>query len=543
MRVEFRNFSVGNGKVWVHDGSQVAGPYSGNGIFGDGHFWSATIFSELVTIEYEPEAGAASGGAPPFEIRTIAHRATTVLQDRLVASPDAGKSDPAAYCHLDPNCYPDWRPAMSTVAQLAFEDEGVSYFCSGSLVATRDNSFKPYLLTAGHCIHSEAAARTLESFWTYQTASCGAAPPVSRQSSAKSSVGGHLIGSGSLEEGDYSLVLLQDVPAGVTFAGWDMSDPPVGSSLVGIHHPQGSWKRISFGERVGDSGAIISSDVLLPNLYLQVMWDQGRTEPGSSGSPLFSSPGVIVGTLTYGPSSPTQNACQISPSVDGYGRFSNTYQRLRDYFEDLPAATVVPAQPGVQFTVANRTAPAPQMVQLTTQSAAAQFKLRADASWILLSADSGDLSQTSPAQVSISVDPSKFDQPDRYAGTVTIFSGAAPPQFINVVADVRNDRSNVTISVNPNPVHQSGGGWNFTVAVSESAGVNTHLVGAKLNGIDYSSLLLNWFGNTHLAGGGTLSAPLQTSGVFAHGDQYLEIWGVDDATGRPWYQVTTVNFQ
>ena len=36
-------------------------------------------------------------------------------------------------------------------------------------IATRDNSFKPYLLTAGHCIHNEDAARTLEAYWTYQT--------------------------------------------------------------------------------------------------------------------------------------------------------------------------------------------------------------------------------------------------------------------------------------------------------------------------------------------------------------------------------------
>src|ERR1039458_4696447 len=37
MRVEFDEFSVGAGNVWVHDGTSVAGPYTGRGQFDDGH--------------------------------------------------------------------------------------------------------------------------------------------------------------------------------------------------------------------------------------------------------------------------------------------------------------------------------------------------------------------------------------------------------------------------------------------------------------------------------------------------------------------------
>jgi galactose-1-phosphate uridylyltransferase len=31
-------------------------------------------------------------------------------------------------------------------------DDGDEILCSGSLLSTRDNSFKPYFLTAGHCV-------------------------------------------------------------------------------------------------------------------------------------------------------------------------------------------------------------------------------------------------------------------------------------------------------------------------------------------------------------------------------------------------------
>ena len=116
---------------------------------------------------------------------------------------------------------------MSSVAQISFMDNGDEMLCSGSLLSTRDNSFKPYFLTAGHCINNEAAARTVEAYWTYQTPACGGTPPASRTTSVKSTVGGHLIASAPMADGDFSLVLLQDAPAGTTFAGWDIVDPPM----------------------------------------------------------------------------------------------------------------------------------------------------------------------------------------------------------------------------------------------------------------------------------------------------------------------------
>lgn len=545
IRVEFRNFSVGSGKVWVHNGAQVAGPYTGRGLFDNGQFWTATVFSEAVTIEYEPETGADTT-ALPFQIGTISHRAkSSARRRRLLSDPQAAPApDPAASCHLDPNCYPEWQSTMSTVSELLFEESGSEYFCTGSAVSTRDDSFIPYLLTAGHCIHSEEAARSLETFWTYQTASCGGPPPVSRQKSTQSTVGGHLLDSGPMVAGDYSLVLLKDVPAGVTFAGWDMGDPGVGAPVTGIHHPKGSWKRISFGERAADAGAIVEGSLAPANLYLQVNEDKGRVEPGSSGSPLFSSPGVIVGTLTYGPVSDILTACEIEPFVAGYGRFSNAYTHLRAYLENLPAAQVLPAQTNLQFTVTNQQASSPQTVTLTTAShGQITYKLRADAPWIQLSSTIGTLSQKSPAQVQISIDPTKFDQPDEYSSTVTILTGSAAPQFINVAVNVTTNQSNVQASINPSPVVQSGGLWNFTVQLVETGGASTHVTGLKVNGTDYSSSLVGWFGSDHIDANGEIDAPLSATGRFPAGYQYFEIFGVDDVSGQTWYRTATVRFE
>jgi hypothetical protein len=558
IRMEFRNFQVGAGRVWLHNGAQFAGPYSEGGPYGDGHFWSAAVASMAasgsVILEYEPAAGSdPPSGDPPFGIANIAHRArgisqstapqSTTPQSAAAQPADAGTSDGADYCQLDPNCYASWQPAMAMVGEMEFEDGGSEYLCSGSLVATRDNSMKPYLLTAGHCINSEAAARTVEVFWTYQTSSCGATPPASNASSTKSTLGADLIDSGTIEQGDYSLLLLKDIPTGVVFSGWDPSDPPMQAALVGIHHPAGSWKRISFGERTGDATVEIGSDTAPGNLYLEIQWDQGRVQPGSSGSPLFSSPGVIVGTLTYGPEDPPLTACEISPSVAGYGRFSNTYQNLQSYFEDWPAATVTPAPASLNFHILNNAAPAAQTVQLTSQTTGqVAFRIRSDAPWIGVSATSGQISAASPAAVKISVDPSQVPQPGQYAGTVTLLAGTAAPQFINVTATVTAPESNVSATVTPAVVTQVNGAWNFQMQLAETAGVATQLTALKINGTDYSGNIGAWFGTTQIAAHGSIQASLAASGVAA-GPQYFEFWGIDGASGQTWYRVASTTFR
>ena len=102
MRVEFDDFSVGAGSVWVHDGTNVAGPYTGRGLFDDGHFWSAAVFSGSIIVEYEPASDTPSELEPPFTIRAISHQARTAVDAT------AGTKDPADFCELDANCYPDW---------------------------------------------------------------------------------------------------------------------------------------------------------------------------------------------------------------------------------------------------------------------------------------------------------------------------------------------------------------------------------------------------------------------------------------------------
>jgi lysyl endopeptidase len=543
MRVEFTNFSVGAGRVWVHSANTVDGPYTDRGTYGNGTFWSATVTGEALTLEYQPDASGAGSGPPPFHVHRIAHHQFQPTGTNLPAQ----TFDPAASCNQDVNCFSDYLSTKRTVAALQFEEtqgaEQGTFLCSGSLVGTRDNSFKPYLLTAGHCIHDEPAARSLETFWAYESAGCNLGPPANR-GSLNSQNGGDLLAWATIEQGDYSLVLLPNVPAGVVFSGWDTGDPSIGSPVTGIHHPEGSYKRISFGTTFPSVDVVVGSDPAPAVYYHDVAWTLGITQPGSSGSPLFSSPGVVMGMLTYGPDEPGEEMC-ASGAVAGYAKFSNAYPYLAAYLEDLPFSEVVPSTTALQFTGLNHamTGATVQTVNLTDQDpTAVNWSARADAPWILITRTSGTVSASSPASFQVSINPSYLVTSDTYTGTITILSGAAPPQFINVQAAMVIQTSNVVASASPNPVTESGNSWQLTVSLQETNGAATTLTAMKINGVDYSSSIAGWFGSTTLPANGTLSAVIHTSGLVTPLTEYFEFWGTDVASGQTWYRLMTVTF-
>ncbi|HUQ91265.1 MAG TPA: hypothetical protein VM120_06270 [Bryobacteraceae bacterium] len=68
IRVHFTRFAAGPGKVWLYGGAESVGPYTAAGIDETGSFWTDTVFSDLVTVEYEGKLAS-----PPFQIVEITH--------------------------------------------------------------------------------------------------------------------------------------------------------------------------------------------------------------------------------------------------------------------------------------------------------------------------------------------------------------------------------------------------------------------------------------------------------------------------------------
>jgi len=107
--------------------------------------------------------------------------------------------------------------------------------------------------------------------------------------------------------------------------------------------------------------------------------------------------------------------------------------------------------------------------------------------------------------------------------------------------------SNVVPTCNPNPVYEQqpnsqGYSWLYTITLTETAGVATSLTGFTINGTDYSSQIVSYFGTPTITARGTVSANIQQKGLTVPTNQVFVFTGVD-AGGRQWSQQLSVPFE
>ena len=319
--VHFRNFELARGEeVYVYGpaaDSIVCGPYTDKGPWGSGEFWSATMSGDTAIIEFYTRSGE---NEKPFEVFEISH-IFPELGGRLL--PD--QSDvPSLPCEIDASCYGD--AEKNAVGRIVFNNNGV-FVCTGTLLNDCAEDHIPYFLTANHCVSTQTVAQTVEVYWFYQTTSCNSGV---LRTWVHSPPGANLLATQS--SNDFCLLRLQNnAPGGAVFSGWTSAAQPAGTSVFGLHHPDGyippsvpSYLRRATGSIVSTN--VNCADSGLVNGYIAA-WTSGTAEEGSSGSSLFTSNGhYVVGVLSCGPFPPTCN------NPDGtYSKFANFYPQIRPY--------------------------------------------------------------------------------------------------------------------------------------------------------------------------------------------------------------------
>jgi hypothetical protein len=206
----------------------------------------------------------------------------------LVASPGdkfakAGGVGASQSCQLDVACvsHPTeaFANASRSVARMVYTTNGASYLCTGTLVnGANPGSQVPFLHTASHCINSEAAASSLNTFWFFEATYCGGK---SAGNYAQLSGGATLLYSNVATDG--ALLRLNDrAPEGAYFSGWDANPVERGMAAITLHHPAGDVKKASSGQVLDITFADPSA-----GSFAAVAWLSGSTEPGSSGAGLF----------------------------------------------------------------------------------------------------------------------------------------------------------------------------------------------------------------------------------------------------------------
>jgi lysyl endopeptidase len=213
----------------------------------------------------------------------------------------------AGSCNNNVNCPEgaNWTDQKRSVARIVNGGD----WCTGALINNTSNDGTPYFLTANHCYTSNYS--TWVYWFNYESIGCtnpGTAP------TAQTLSGATLVSRNAAS--DFMLVQLNTTPPtnyNVFYAGWNRS-ATTATSATCIHHPSGDIKKISFDNNTLTNSSWSGTPA---NSHWHTIWDDGVTEGGSSGSPLFDQNKRIVGQLHGGAS-----FCGGSDLSDEYGKFS-----------------------------------------------------------------------------------------------------------------------------------------------------------------------------------------------------------------------------
>lgn len=232
-------------------------------------------------------------------------------------------------CNINVNCPEgdDWQVEKQAVALIV---SGGFASCTGALINNTNNDGYPYFLTANHCLGGGVGNWVF--YFNHESSTCGGSTGPTNQSVSGATLLANNSGS------DFALLEINNgntIPASFDpeWAGWDNTDSESAvTAATGIHHPSGDVKKICHEEdapyHATQGGAAV--------WYIDE-WEEGVTEGGSSGSPLFNQDHRIIGQL-YGGFA----ACSGSVNngqADWYGRLgvswdgSSSSTRLRDWLD------------------------------------------------------------------------------------------------------------------------------------------------------------------------------------------------------------------
>lgn len=291
------------GQLFIYnvEASQVVGAFTSFNNWMDGTNITQPVAGDVTILEYfEPSTVY---GQSALSISQVAH-----AYRNLFGRPDAldNYGDSGA-CNNNVNC-PEgdlWQTNKRGAAMIL--TSGGSRLCSGSLVNNTAQDQTPYYLTANHCLGGHS---TWMFMFNYESPGCANQDGPTNQTVANSTLRANWSGS------DFALLQLSsNVPESYEpyFNGWNKVDSAATNSVC-IHHPSGDIKKITFDIHAPISDTWSGTP---PNSHWRIAtWEDGTTEPGSSGSPLFDQNHRITGQLHGGVASCSNNI------DDYYGKFS-----------------------------------------------------------------------------------------------------------------------------------------------------------------------------------------------------------------------------
>ncbi|NBC83619.1 MAG: trypsin-like serine protease [Bacteroidetes bacterium] len=299
--------------LYKNDLTEYQGPYTRHDVSNYKTLLTPPIKGALIYIEYRVPDQQLTGS---FEIKQVGHALPDIFKDSRYQLSD--------YCHSDVNCFTDpvIQQLKKGICRILINN---NEYCTGILINNTEQDGKPYVLTAHHCIETASKARNSLFHFNYESPFCDGP-----DATFKTIVGAEMIAT--TENLDFTLVELAQKPNFLLqpyYTGWN-NQAITPENVFSIHHPQGDVKKVAFdydqlfvsnfGEGFDDAAH-----------WWVSRWEEGTTEKGSSGSPLFNNNGEVIGVLSGG------SATCESPESDFYQRFDVAWDKYSEADEQLKA--------------------------------------------------------------------------------------------------------------------------------------------------------------------------------------------------------------
>ncbi len=424
-----------------------------------GQLWTPVVLADDIVVELTVPAKARHAVELELTSVNVGYRGFGELLE--------GRS---GWCNNDVVC-PEGDPWRDEIQSVGVISTGGSLFCTGFMVNNTAEDQTPYFMTANHCGINAGNASSLVVYWNFQSPNCG---DQGGGSLADNQTGSYWRAAYSAS--DFTLVELDDGPDpdwNITFAGWDRTSANP-SSAVAIHHPNCDEKSISFEYQACTTTSYLGSSSPGDGTHIRVAdWDDGTTEPGSSGSPLFDQDHRVVGQLHGG-----YAACGNN-EPDWYGRLSVSWTgggtnatRLRNWLDPISSGAqtldlLAPGVEGLNVTPADGLAasgnpggpftPASKSYLLENQgNYGINYSVTADQNWVSVSNPTGYLGPLSSAYVIVSINSN--------ANSLGVGLYEATVSFVNLTDHLGDTTRPVTLQVGiPGPVYtfdlNSDPGW------------------------------------------------------------------------------------
>ena len=327
LRVLFEKYYLPEGaKLYIYDDSYqtILGAFTSRNNKTSGKLGTDIINASSITLEYYEPAKVKNQGE--IIIKRVDHGYKKITFDKNTLLQKSGGTalgfEDSNSCNININCTQgnDWQDEKRGIVLIVLNDANGSDWCTGSLINNTTQDATPYVLSADHC--EDGGGQSFIDSWVfvfnYEAPGCTnpASAPLRSQS---------MSGATIVSQSGTSDFLLLELSTSIPFEydayfnGWNRSDADQTLTTC-IHHPSGDIKKISVDNDQTTTTGIQSNTVIPNGDFYRVVWDEGTTEGGSSGSPLFNTSGQIIGQLFGGFA-----ACNATSEPDWYGKISSSW--------------------------------------------------------------------------------------------------------------------------------------------------------------------------------------------------------------------------